>query len=130
MMCYCKWLWRVLTLVAIGMLVCGPIFADDKQPAQRPPWTTSRLHGTPEPPEPYKIVPAFPGLQFQKPTCIEEVPGANRLLVTEISGKVFSFPKEPVAKQGDLVIDLQALLPQELAGQSVSLFDAEFHPQF
>lgn len=104
--------------------------AQDKPPAKRPAWKTSRIAGTPEPPEPYRLAPAFPALKFQKPTSIEEVPGANRLLVTEMGGKILSFPKAAGVKQADLLVDLQALLPKGLAGQSVSLFDAEFHPKF
>ncbi|MGI8980895.1 MAG: PQQ-dependent sugar dehydrogenase [Pirellulaceae bacterium] len=102
----------------------------DKPVVARKPWTTSRLHGSPEPPEPYKVVSSFPALKFQRPTSIEEIPGQNRLLVTEMSGKVLSFPKDAKVAAADLVIDLAAILPKELAGRSVSLFDAEFHPKF
>ncbi|HXT57941.1 MAG TPA: PQQ-dependent sugar dehydrogenase [Pirellulales bacterium] len=102
----------------------------DKPAARRAPWTTSRLQGSPQAPAPYRIAPAFPDLHFQRPTSIEEIPGAGRLLVTEMGGKVLSFPKEAGMGQADLVVDLQALLPNELTGRSVSLFDAEPHPDF
>jgi glucose/arabinose dehydrogenase len=75
-------------------------------------------------------VPAFPAIQFQRPSSIEELPGEQRLLVTEIGGKIFCFPKEPGASHADLVIDLHELLPRELQKESISLFDAEPHPKF
>jgi len=124
---------RVL-LFGIGGAFCCLVgilaFAQDKPLSNRPPWTTSRVHGTPEPPEPYRIVASFPRLRFDKPTSIEEIAGANRLLVTERDGKIFSFPKAAGVAQPDLVVDLRELLPGDLAGQSVSLLDAELHPKF
>ncbi len=104
--------------------------AADNADARRLPWTTSRIHGSPEAPEPYRIVPAFPNLRFQKPTSIEEVPGADRLLVTEMDGKIFSLPKSAQVNHADLVVDLHEWLPDDLADRGVSLFDAEFHPRF
>ncbi|HUY31949.1 MAG TPA: PQQ-dependent sugar dehydrogenase [Pirellulales bacterium] len=104
--------------------------ASDSSVKRRLPWTTSRLHGSPEAPEPYRIVPAFPNLRFQNPTSIEEIPGVDRLLVTEMGGKVFSFPKEAQVGHADLVVDLQEGLSNDVADRGVSLFDAEFHPRF
>ncbi|MEX2027371.1 MAG: PQQ-dependent sugar dehydrogenase, partial [Pirellulaceae bacterium] len=104
--------------------------ADEKPAAKRTVWTTSRIAGSPFPPEPYRLTPAFAHLKFEKPTCVEEFPGEKRLLVSEIGGKIFSFPMQSDVQQADLVVDLQQLLPRDLAGRSVSLFDAEFHPQF
>ena len=75
----------------------------------RQPWTTSRVTGAPYPPAPYKIVPAFPGVRFTNPTCIEEIPGANRLLITEIGGRILSVAKDPNVQQADLVADLAEL---------------------
>ncbi|HEX4129797.1 MAG TPA: PQQ-dependent sugar dehydrogenase [Pirellulales bacterium] len=94
------------------------------------PWTSSRLHGSPEPPEPYRLIPAFPQLQFEKPTSLEVMPGTNRLLVTEMRGKIYSFVADAATSQAGLVLDLVTLLPRDLAGRGVSLFDAEFHPRF
>ena len=93
--------------------------------AEREPWTTSRLKGTPTPPEPFRIVPAFPELTFDHPTSLQEVPGTNRLLVAEIGGRVLTFPNDAAAGNADLAADLR-----ELAGGNVSLFAAVLHPQF
>jgi putative heme-binding domain-containing protein len=105
-------------------------WAENKTVARRPPWTSSRVHGSPQAPEPYKVVPAFPKLRFDKPTSIEELPGGERLLVTEMGGKVFTFRKDSQVGRADLVIDLIAGLTADLAERGVSLFDAEFHPNF
>ena len=104
--------------VAFGCLIGALAYAEDK-PSSRLPWTTSRVQGTPEAPDPYRIVQAFPHLRFEKPTSIEEIVGADRLLITEREGKIFSFPKAAEIRQPDLVVDLRELLPAELAGQSV-----------
>lgn len=122
--------WRLVTMGVCWALLATAVGAADKVTATRKPWTTSKVQGSPEPPEPYAIAPAFPALRFEKPTSLEEVPGVNRLLVTEIGGKIYSFAKDAATSRADLVLDLNELLPKELAGQGVSLFDAEFHPRF
>src|SRR5262245_63799576 len=100
-------------LAAIYCLNHGFATAQEKRPA----WTTSRIQGAPVPPEPYRIVPAYPNLRFQLPTCVEEIAGANRLLVTERTGKIFSFPKQADVKSADLVADLAVELTGELASR-------------
>ena len=122
---------KIAGIIGVILLVAsvGVCTAEEKS-ASRPPWTKSRIVGTPEPPPPYRIVSAFPQIRFQKPTCIEEISGANRLLVTEIGGKIFTFAKESKASERDLLVDLRELLPQELAEKNLSLFDAEPHPKF
>ena len=72
-------------------------------------------------------MPAFPKLRFQLPSSIEEIPGANRLLVTEMGGKIFTFPKRADVGQADLVVDLRELVPAVLAGQRLALFDADLN---
>src|SRR5437588_12095924 len=121
MMPLCREVRRHLIIVAwllwcIAVTIAGEA-ADSTEPA---PTLKSRSHGSPEPPEPYKIVSAFPRLRFTKPTCIEEIPGTGRLLITEMAGKIFSFPKNAEVNQADLVLDLIALLPKDLAGRGVS----------
>ncbi|HUE71258.1 MAG TPA: PQQ-dependent sugar dehydrogenase [Pirellulaceae bacterium] len=128
----CNFHLLVRHLSVLFTLLCGGTFAaaQERPAANRTPWTISRIQGSPVPPEPYRLAPAFPHLKFEKPTCVEEFPGKERLLVTEIGGKIFSFKMHSDVQQADLVVNLQQLLPKELAGRGVSLFDAEFHPQF
>lgn len=101
---------------------CGIWGADD---GPRPAWTSSRLRGAPTPPEPFRIEPAFPALKFDHPTCLQEIPGADRFLATEIGGKVWTFPDRESTATADLAMDLKAA-----AGGDVSLFAAVVHPQF
>ncbi len=112
---------RLVVAVTLGFALTAVAIAQEKPDTRRKPWTTSRLKGSPETPEPYRIAPAFAQLKFQRPTSIEELPGTGRLLVTEMGGKVWSFPKEGNPASADLVGSLPA---------GVSLFDAEPHPKF
>ncbi|QDU27161.1 Soluble aldose sugar dehydrogenase YliI precursor [Anatilimnocola aggregata] len=117
-------------LMLLLCLLTATLRAAEKTAPTRPAWTKSRIVGAPQAPEPYRLESAFPQLRFERPTSIEQFPGANRLLVTEMGGKVFTIVKGAATKEKDLVVDLKGLLPQELAGKNVSLLDAEFHPQF
>ena len=111
------------------LFVATPAVAEEVV-TKRAPWTTSRIHGSPEKPEPYQVVPAFPKLRFSFPTSVEEVPATDRLLITERDGKVFSFPRVGDVATADVALDLAALLPNDLKQKKVSLWDAEFDPQF
>ncbi|HEY2157863.1 MAG TPA: PQQ-dependent sugar dehydrogenase, partial [Isosphaeraceae bacterium] len=92
---------------------------------QRTAWTTSRFIGTPDPPPPYRVEPAFPKLTFDRPVLLDSVPGTNRLVVGEVGGKVVSFPNDPSAHRTDLAIDLAAARPGASA-----LYGLAFHPKF
>ena len=112
----------LLALCSLGLQGLGilPGAADEKEVlGPRAPWTTSRLKGSPQPPEPYRIVPAFPKVRFDHPTSIEEVPGANRLLVTEMGGKIFTLVKSADVKQADLLVD--SLKPEQAGGIAAQL---------
>ncbi|MBT6154197.1 MAG: hypothetical protein HOL01_11515 [Planctomycetaceae bacterium] len=88
---------------------------------RRVPWTTSRLHGTPTPPPPYRIQTAFPGVKFTLPTSLQELPGMNRLMVTEIGGTIYSFAKNKDVKQADRMLELN---------DEAAIFHATVHPSF
>ncbi len=118
-----------LMLFLSGLPLATP-HLDCNAASPREPWTTSRIQGSPLPPAPYRLVPAFPHMSFDRPSSVEEMTSANRILVTEIGGKVFSFTKVRDVAYKDLVIDLATTLPDELSETGVSLFDAEFHPAF
>ena len=87
--------------------------------AQRVPWTTSRLVGSPDPPPPYRLVRAFPQVTFKSPVFIAQDPLSDRLLVAEYDGLIYSFlPKDPTGRK-DLFLDL---------GRGISAFS--FHPKY
>ncbi|MDA1017357.1 MAG: dienelactone hydrolase family protein, partial [Planctomycetota bacterium] len=73
---------------------------------RRAPWTTSRIQGTPQSPPPYRIQVAYPGVKFKLPTSLEELPGMNRLMVTEIGGTIYTFPKRKDVKRADPLLEL------------------------
>jgi hypothetical protein len=72
------------------------------------PWTTSRIHGTPQPPPPYQCERIFPKLKFTQPLDIAFAPGSSRLFVVEQGGKIVSFPNDPACEKVDVLIDLKA----------------------
>lgn len=76
--------------------------------AAREPWTTSRLVGSPEPPLPTKLVPAFPKLEFDNADLIAWQPAAARYFVGDLQGKVWTFPHDETVDHADLLVDLKA----------------------
>jgi uncharacterized repeat protein (TIGR03806 family) len=58
---------------------------------QRVPWTTSKIHGTPDPPNPYKLVKAFSRLKFNSCTDLCAQPGSNWLVIGEQFGRAWAF---------------------------------------
>ena len=114
---------KFVTVLLPLLFLCHQTPAANAQ--QRAPWTASRLQGTPTPPEPFRIVPAFPKLKFDHPTGLRQIPGTNRLLLTEIGGRVFTFPTDSATTTADLAGDLSVV-----AAGNVSVFSAALHPQF
>jgi putative heme-binding domain-containing protein len=74
--------------------------------ADRVPWTTGRVHGSPLPPPPYRPERVFPSIQFNQPVDFCPLPGSDRLVVAEQSGKLWSFPTTS-PQRPDLLIDLR-----------------------
>src|SRR5665213_937190 len=67
--------------------------ASPAQPAEKPYglssraiWTVSKVHGTPEPPEPLVAERRLPKIKFYQPLDIEFAPGGNRVFVLEQTG--------------------------------------------
>ena len=100
---------RHLAVFLLVLAAATSVIAQERTTDKRPAWTTSRIQGSPLPPPPYRLAPAFPNLKFEKPTCVEEFPGEQRLLVTEIGGKILSFPMQADVRQADFVVDARFL---------------------
>ena len=107
---------RGLVLVSAVLLSAGSLLAAD---GPRPAWTTSKLKGTPTPPDPYEIRPAFPNLKFELPTSLMELP-SGRMLVSEIGGKVFTFPKKQNTSSRKLLLNIDG----------AKLWHTTVHPDF
>jgi uncharacterized repeat protein (TIGR03806 family) len=114
-------------LQARALLVCAcvMVFTPSVRSAERTPWTTSHLAGTPDPSPPYKVEPAFPGLTFDRPILLDHVPGTDRLAVGEVGGKLLTFTNDPKATRADLAIDLAVVRPG-----TVAFYGLAFHPKF
>src|SRR3954469_25070408 len=110
------------------LLIAWPSPADAQSTAtQRPPWTTSRITGAPEPPRPYVAERIFPSLAFNQPVELVAVPGTNRLLVVELNGKIFTFDNQPNAAEvsRDQFADIKGRDPS-----FARLYGFAFHPRF
>src|SRR5262249_47255915 len=130
----------ILLLATIGGFVAlrGVAGADkEERPfgiAERKPWTTSRITGSPEPPHPYRLERFFPKLTFKNPVLMVLAPGGDRFFVVEQAGKMFSFRNDPNVAKADLFADLPAQLHSwDKAGKVEGVGDTYalvFHPQF
>lgn len=91
----------------------------------RASWERSRIHGTPDPPPPYRVVSAFPAVRFESPLDLAAVPGTNLLCVAEQGGKLKCLVDDPHTEKSFLLADLKAIRPELTA-----LYAVTFHPQF
>ncbi len=108
---------RTSGLIALT-LFCSAAFAQ-----QRVPWTTSRIHGTPEPPPPFVVERIFPGITFSRPVDIQQFPGSERLVVMEEPGRLRSF-----VPGTDKVDDFGNLAAFD--AEIVRAYSITFHPRF
>lgn len=86
---------------------------------KRTPWTTSNVKGSPDPPAPYRIQPAFPRLKFYEPLELVAAPETDRLFVAERTGKIFSFALDRQTADRELLLDLKK-----------TIYGLTFHPRF
>ena len=71
---------------------------------QRRPWTSDKLRGTPEPPDPYTTQDAFPRLKFFEPLSVGVIPGSGRFGVATRPGKIFTFENRRDVLKADLLM--------------------------
>jgi uncharacterized repeat protein (TIGR03806 family) len=122
-----RWFPLLLTSAAGGvvLLLCVAVTAKDRPKAdavgidKRVPWTTSRVKGSPEPPQEYRSEVAFAKLRFDEPLDMAAIPGENRLAVAERHGKVFTFVNDPKTEKPDLLLDIKK-----------TIYAITFHPRF
>ena len=75
--------------------------AQDQPLQARIPWTTSKIHGSPEPPAPYRLERVFPKLGFNHLTHMSAAPGTTRLFVTTEHGQIYSFNPDDKIEKAD-----------------------------
>ncbi len=93
-------------------------------PEKLPPLTTSKVIGAPEPPPPYRVVPAYPNLKLPFPINIARVPDSDVMLAivadkTYAPIRVVSFRDDPQVSSTDLQLSIDAVA-----------WDFAFHPDF
>lgn len=93
--------------------------------AARIPWTTSQVHGSPEPPARARVERVFPRLTFTELTDFSYEPSGRRWYVTQLGGRFLSFPDSIDTPSSDLVADFQEVTPG--LGQLLAF---TFHPGF
>src|SRR6516164_4099122 len=125
------------SLIAMPAVFAAWRSGDARALAQEParvPWTTSRIHGSPEPPPPYRLERVFEKLSFQKLTHMAAAPGTKRLFVTTELGQIFSFNPDEAVDKADMFLNLPKDVKSCQAVRSIKGFDAlytlVFHPRF
>ncbi len=106
---------RLAVVVVLVLVTCGSL-ADA---AERALWTTSKVVGSAEPPDPYRLELAYPKLKLFEPLSAALVPGSKRLLVAERPGKIWVLDASSKAPQPQLVVDLKR-----------TVYGIAAHPQF
>src|SRR4051812_46170005 len=92
--------------------------------AQREPWTTSRIHGSPEPPKPFQVERIYTNITFVNPLDAGTVPGTHRLVVVEQRARLWTIEDEN-AKEADPFADLK-----DFDKEAVECYGVTFHPKF
>lgn len=112
---------RDFALASVCLLSYGSTFAAD-----RTPWTTSKLTGSPEPEPPFRAEVVWPELTFDDVLDAARLPEAKRVFLAARKGKVWSVPDdfslpEPAPR---LFADLRERVPA-----FKDLFGMTFHPE-
>lgn len=92
--------------------------------AERVPWTTSRIVGSPEPPSPYVVKRVWQQSRIQNATELDFLPGSNWALILDQRGRLHGIDRTQSGAP-QLIADLSIAVGRE--GEAYSL---EFHPGF
>ncbi len=93
--------------------------------AERVPWTSSKIHGSPEPPPRYRVERAFPKVTFENPIDVAVIPGTRRLVVSTLDGRLFSLPDDESCEKAELFGDVR-----QFEQETASSYAFTFHPRF
>lgn len=115
-----KWARRIAQSALSLLLPATAAFA-----AERIPWTTSRVVGSPEPPSLARVERVFPGLTFRQPLDVQYEPRGKRWWVAQETGQLLSFPDQDDPKAADPVLDLR-----EFSKSFNQLLGFTFDPDF
>ena len=93
--------------------------------SERDAWTTSRVVGSPDEPKPFSVKRVYPQLEFKQPVELMAVPGTNRMMVLEVTGKLFVFDNNAACENAELVVDFNPLIDNFRRAYGFAL-----HPEF
>jgi uncharacterized repeat protein (TIGR03806 family) len=115
----------VIVALATSLLSLAPTSAKPDQVRKasgiekRELWTTSKVKGSPEPPDPYVMTRVYPKLKFDEALEIAAVPGQKSWGIAERKGKIYVFDATAKEPEKKLVLDV---------GHTV--YGLVFHPKF
>ncbi len=100
----------------------------DKSEAKRPfgieklePLTTSRVHGSPEPPAPFRTTVAYPKLKLNLPVFGAHVPGSDWMLAgLQTKPALIRFKDSPDVESFETLLEFPEM----------TIYNATFHPKF
>ena len=126
------------TGTALAVLVCSllSVFLPDQElsAADRVPWTTGTVTGSPDPPPAFRTALRYPKLKFRQPLLIRTDAKADRIWICEQNGRVFSFEDDRNVAAPDLFLDLQAdfdkLVLHATAKRIGAVYGLAFHPRY
>jgi uncharacterized repeat protein (TIGR03806 family) len=121
---------RLLASAVVCLAAGGTGWGDEPERPfgleSRPPWTHSRLSGSPEPPLPYTVEKTFTKIEWKAPIYLADEPGTDRLWVVLRGGEKDS-PSRIVRVVDDPDADqVETLL--EIPGKLV--YAVCFHPDY
>lgn len=96
----------MLRAISLGVCCWFALLADSPRAAERAAWTTSRVKGSPEPPKPFAVQRVYPKLGFDQPVELMPLPGTNKMLLLEVTGKVYLFDDRQDVERAELVFDV------------------------
>src|SRR3954469_604252 len=110
---------KLLSVAAILVAtLSGTLFG-----AQRVPWTTSHIEGSPEKPSKYRLDRIYPGILFTNPVDLTFNTNLSRWFVAEQGGRIFTF--DPAGKHLQTAADFGPL-----QGRDGNLYAITFDPDF
>jgi len=117
-----------LAAVSIPVLRSEPTAADKPFGIDtRVPFASSKVVGSPEPPHPYRTIPAFAKLKFANPTDLAISPLDDAWLMTEQHGTIRRFANSPDATETTPFLDIRGKNKQHDGRQ---IWSSTFHPKY
>lgn len=72
----------------------------------RVPWNSSRVHGRPDPPLPYRLNRVFEKVDLKQPLFLTHEPGTGDLFVAQLQGPILTFANRPDVDHADTFLDV------------------------